>query len=178
MKKYIAILRGINVGGKRKILMADLRALLESKGFENVSTYIQSGNVFYNYKKNIKSAAMEKMIHDAIAEKYGFDVPVIVRTKKEIEQAILDCPFPTEEINKLYLTFFKSQPEIELVESFNEMTFGEDKFHIKEKEAYILYADRYSKSKLTNNLLEKKLKVTATTRNWKTTLKLVELAGE
>src|SRR5690625_2933054 len=90
MNRKIGILRGINVGGKRKILMADLKSLCEELGLKNVTTYIQSGNLIFNSDK--PNSELENKLEKAITEKFGFDVPVIVRTEKELESSIRKNP--------------------------------------------------------------------------------------
>ena len=101
MQKYISILRGINVGGKRKILMSDLKELYQSLGFEDIQTYIQSGNVIFNsaLDKNEISIQIEK----AVFEKYGFEVPVIIRTKEELQKIQSSNPFVESKNNKAEL---------------------------------------------------------------------------
>lgn len=173
MTKYIAILRGINVGGKRKILMADLKELLTSKGFENVKSYIQSGNIAFDFKVNTVSK-LENIIIDAIKEKYGFDVPTIVITPNEAQSIIDNNPYKAEDLSKLHVTFFKEEPDVSLVSKIKEINFAPDEFHFSKKAVYLKIADKYHKSRLSNTFFEKKLKISATTRNWKTVNKLVE----
>ena len=177
MSKLISILRGINVGGKRKILMADLRDLYEKLGFKNPQTYIQSGNVIFDYTGKKKIADIESMIYKAIQKTYDFEVPVIVRTVEEITDAYNNNPFATKEteVERLHLTFLKEVPTAENIEKINTYDYTPDKFEIIGKEAYIYCEGKYHKSKLTNNFFEKKLKVATTTRNWKTMKKLLEL---
>ncbi len=177
MKRKIAILRGINVGGKRKILMADLKSLCEKLGWENLETYIQSGNLIFNSNK--QNLELENSLQSAITEKFGFDVPVILRTVDEIERAITNNPFYKKDnvdLDRLFLVFLKNTPTKEnriKAESYN---YEPDKFIITKKEVYVFCEGQYHKSKLTNNFFESKLKTTATTRNWKTVLKLLELS--
>lgn len=180
MEKKIAILRGINVGGKRKILMADLRSLLEGLGFSDVSTYIQSGNAFFSSQTKSTDLEIADEIQKAILEKYGFEVPVIVRTAKSIANAIKNNPFYEDEstdISKLHLTFLKEKPSDENRLKTETYNYEPDKFIISGSDTFIYCEGKYHKSKLTNNFFEKKLKVSATTRNWKTVLKLLELGG-
>ncbi|MBJ2173707.1 DUF1697 domain-containing protein [Aureibaculum sp. A20] len=176
MKKYIAILRGINVGGKRKILMADLQQLLNKNGFKNCSTYIQSGNVLFLSDKTVLE--IEKEIKQTIFKKYGFDVPVLVRTVNEIENVFHNNPFLPEQadINKLYVAFLAEIPSDENLEKLNAIHFDNANFEIHGKHVFMQYYTKSSDSKLTNNLIENKLKVTATSRNWKTVTKLFELS--
>lgn len=182
MTKYISILRGINVGGKRKILMADLKELYKSLGFENIISYIQSGNViFESKKKNANDVAdtFTKKIKEAIFEKYGFDVPVIIRSVEEIKSIVENHPFEEKEgvqIENLCLTFLSDIPSAENLEIINTYDYAPDLFQIIEDNVFLFIEGKYHKSKLTNNFFEKKLKVSATTRNWKTVNKLLELS--
>ncbi|WP_338769453.1 DUF1697 domain-containing protein [Bernardetia sp. ABR2-2B] len=180
MQKYISILRGINVGGKRKILMKDLKVLYQNLGFEHVETYIQSGNVIFNSSldKNKISTQIEK----AIFEKYNFEVPVIIRTKEELINIRSSNPFIESEskkqeiINSLHLTFLEEIPTIQNIEKAKEIeSKTDDKFEIVGNTIFVFCEGKYHTSKLTNNFFEKKLKTKATTRNWKTIEKLTEL---
>lgn len=176
MNRKIGILRGINVGGKRKILMADLKSMCEKLGLKNVKTYIQSGNLIFNSDR--KNAELESDLEKAITEKFEFDVPVIVRTEKELENSISNNPFfdKDADINQLHLTFLKEKPNKENLEKILTFNYEPDKFKIEDKDAFIFCAGKYHESKLTNNFFEKQLKFGATTRNWKTILKLSELS--
>ena len=117
-------------------------------------------------------------IYDEIYKVYDFEVPVIVRTVKEIEKAYNNNPFATAdtEIERLHLTFLKEIPKKEHLENINTYDYTPDQFKIIGKNAYINCEGKYHKSKLTNNFFEKKLKVSTITRNWKTVKKLLELA--
>ncbi|MGB5402652.1 MAG: DUF1697 domain-containing protein [Robiginitalea sp.] len=176
MNKKIAILRGINVGGKRKILMADLKALCQKLGWANVVTYIQSGNLIFDSNK--ENPELENTLETAISYNYGFDVPVIIRNANELQTSISRNTFfgKDADITQLHLTFLKEKPTSENVEKTKTYNYEPDKFEIEEKDVFIYCAGKYHQSKLTNNFFEKKLKVGATTRNWKTVLKLGELS--
>lgn len=176
--KYIAILRGINVGGKRKILMGNLKELYERAGFRNVITYIQSGNVIFDDDSNKSELELAEETEQMILEQYGFEVPVIVRSAGDIEKAVNGNPFfkPDIAIERLHLTFLKTLPGSELVSAIQKTDYHPDLFEITGKEVFICCSGRYSDTKLSNTFFEKKLNVTATTRNWKTVVKLVELA--
>ena len=176
MTKHISILRGINVGGKRKILMADLKKLYAKLGFKNVISYIQSGNVIFEAKEN-DQAKIEAKIYKAIKKAYDFEVPVVVRSAEEIAQIISNNPFTSKsEEESLHLTFLKEIPLDGNLEKIATYDYPPDKFKIVGKDVYIFCVGKYHKSKLTNNFFEKKLKVGATTRNWKTVNKLLELS--
>lgn len=175
MNRKVGILRGINVGGKRKILMHDLKSMCDNLELENVKTYIQSGNLIFNSDK--PNTELENDLEKAIAEKFGFDVPAIVRTENELENSINKNPFYDKnvDINQLHLTFLKEKPTKENLEKTLTFNYEPEKFKIDDKDAFIFCAGKYYESKLTNNFFEKQLKVGATTRNWKTVLKLLEL---
>lgn len=179
MNRRIAILRGINVGGKRKILMADLKSMFEKMNFSNVHTYIQSGNVFFDSKKEADNLESASNIEKTIKEEFGFEVPVIIRTPKEIETVINQNPFYKNDtdIIHLHLTFLNEKPTDENQEKAELYSYEPDKFVLKGKDVFIYCDGKFSKSKLTNDFFEKKLKVGATTRNWKTVLKLLELSN-
>ena len=177
MDKRIAILRGINVGGNRKILMSDLKDLFLTLGFTNVETYIQSGNIVFNSPNGLADVEIESKIEQAIFNKYGFDVPTVVRSVNQLEQAIAKNPFYKEEndIEQLHLTFLKEKPAEAKLKGIAEFNYEPDDFFIDDMHIYIFCNGKYHQSKLTNNFFESKLKVSATTRNWKTVLKLLEL---
>lgn len=178
MNTKIAILRGINVGGKRKILMADLKELADTLGYRNIQTYIQSGNLIFELDEKIENKEIAKNIELAIEKKFGLEVPVIVLSKDDIESAIAKNPFykADADINKLHLTFLNEFPEKDKQEIAESFDFAPDKFKIIGQNAFVYCEDSYHKSKLTNDFFEKKLDVKATTRNWKTVLKLWELS--
>ncbi len=175
--KYIAILRGINVGGKRKILMADLKAMFQKMGFTDLSTYIQSGNIIFHSDKNRKPQELSKEIQHEIANTFGFEVPVIIRTPEQISLAIQSNPFYSseEDIPHLHLTFLGDSPSTENIISTESYSFEPDRFVLDGDSVYVYCEGKYHESKLSNNFFEKKLGVPATTRNWKTVLKLGEL---
>ncbi len=180
MTTYISILRGINVGGRRKILMADLKVLYQKLGFTNVITYIQSGNVIFEAKKNLSIQEIEEAIKLAIQKKYDYDVPVLVKTVESIKNAVKINPFLKEEnvvIERLYLTFLAEKPSAERLEHIKTIDTEKDSYKIIDKDVFIYLSGKFSDSKLTNNFFETKLKVKATTRNWKTVLKLIEIAS-
>jgi len=179
MLKRIAILRGINVGGKRKILMEDLRLLFSELGFKSVSTYIQSGNVLFESDEKQTDTEMAELIEQAILMQYKFEVPVIVRTQEELELAIKNNPFyqrDETDINQLHLTFLKEIPAKENLVKVESYNFEPDKFKISGNNAFVFCNGKYHQTKVSNNFFENKLKTSATTRNWKTVLKLVELS--
>jgi uncharacterized protein (DUF1697 family) len=180
MTCYISILRGINVGGQKQIRMDDLKALYESMKFKDVITYIQSGNVIF--KTDIKKSIDEisGLIEKAIYLKDKFHVPLIIRPVEEMFQIVAANPFLDEDgikTDKIHVTFLSEKPKFINSEIINHLDFSPDRFKIIEKEIYLYCPEGYGKSKLSNNFFESKLKVTATTRNWSTVNKLVEMAN-
>jgi uncharacterized protein (DUF1697 family) len=179
MSTYIALLRGINVGGQKKIKMAELRMFLVTLGFENVLTYIQSGNIIFdsNEKDRVK---LEIQISEAIREHYGFEVPVVVKTRKEIEKLLKNNPYQDSEdlkSNKIYFVLLKEKPRIEDIKTTSTVLFDNEKFLITAECVYLRCALGAGKAKCTNNFFENKLKVAATSRNYRTMTKLLELSA-
>ncbi len=179
MPTYIAILRGINVSGKNKIKMAALREVLQQLNIENVRTYIQSGNIIFQ-KEATDHGDLEEMIHHTIFESFGLTVPVIIRTEKEWQETIAQNPFLEKgyDTGKQYFLFLKQSPEEEYVEKLKVQDFGEDEWVVIGRALYFYCPGSYGKTKFSNNFFERKLKVGATTRNWKTVYKLMEMAAE
>ena len=167
--KYIVLLRGINVGGKRKILMKDLTALLEKNKYQNVITYIQSGNmVLESSEKSTSTIACH--ISDLINTTYGFDVPTLVLRENDLLELIEDQPFQSiEDIKLLHITILKDPVGAIDIDATEVQ---------RVRDTVFLYCPNgYSKTKYGNTFFEKKLRCQATTRTWKTILKLQELAS-
>jgi len=174
--KKIAILRGINVGGKRRLLMSDLREMLGDIGLQSIETYIQSGNVIFESKES--TSELQTKIQDEIEKRFGYEVPVIVRTAKELKDSVSGNPFLDKgaDINKLHLTFLKEVPSKAERLELESNRYEPDQFAIIGRDIFIQCEGKYHKSKLTNGFFEKHLNTGATTRNWKTVMKLVNLA--
>jgi uncharacterized protein (DUF1697 family) len=185
MKTYIALLRGINVGGHKKILMADLRALLESLNLKNVQTYIQSGNVVFTCASREASGDtraeekhdFEDIIAKAIEAKYGWNVPILIKKASEMVKIIEKCPFSSEKREKSYFILLKSKPTPELFKATQEFSSSDEEFYIYDNCVYIFYSVGAGKAKLGINFFEKKLEVQATARNYRTMMKLIEMAS-
>ncbi len=174
MKTYIALLRGINVSGQKKILMADLRAILEENGLSNVRTYIQSGNVIFQ-SRDIKIDELAWKIKQCILSRYGFEVPVLVRTKTQLESILNASPFKDEKLEKSYFTILHTIPEKELIKEVSALSYEKEEIFITPECVYGFCETGYGKAKFTNNLFERKLKVSATTRNYRTMVKLIAM---
>ncbi len=179
MIKYIAILRGINVGGRNKILMADLRALLSSKNLKNVNTYIQTGNIFFESSIG-SNEELEGIIKEKIDSHYHYDIPVIVRKKSEILALKEIHPFlsKSEDPKKLHVTFLKTVPDKASIAKIEFNKYLPDECFIEGSHIFLFIPNRYGDTKLSNAFFEKKLNVKASTRNWKTVNTLITLMSK
>lgn len=177
MIKYIALLRGINVGGQKKIPMAELRALLTNVGLENVHTYIQSGNVIFQSSETDTSKLALK-IQDTITSHFEFEVPVLVLKPEALQQIVDECPFPKQQKENSHFIMLYAAPENNLVDEVARLSYPNEVFLITNYCVYFHSFNGYGKTKFSNNFFERKLKVTATARNYKTMIKLLSLSAE
>lgn len=179
MTTFIALLRGINVAGKNKIKMEDLKQLMFDLNFTKVTTYIQSGNIIFKATDNLSAFEVENLLLEAIQKKFNYTIQMVVLTKEQLNTIFFNNPFISNkaiETNKLHVTLLskKSAMEVSLIK---KLASPEEKYEIIKNTIYLYCPNGYSRTKLTNNNIEKKLKVSATTRNWKTIGKLVELSN-
>ncbi|UKM65794.1 DUF1697 domain-containing protein [Flavobacteriaceae bacterium GSB9] len=177
MDTFIALLRGINVSGQKKVPMANLRQLFTETGFEKVKTYIQSGNVvFQSAEDDVQK--IERKIQKAIKDSFDFEVPVLVKTPSQLQQIFKACPFAQEKKENSYFVMLYSIPEKELVDRLKEISYPNETFSITENCVYFYCSTGYGQAKMNNNFFERKLKVTATARNNKTMVKLIAMLAE
>ena len=174
-KTYIALLRGINVGGHKKILMADLRALLESLNFQNVKTYIQSGNVVFTSEEKQN---FEDIIAKAIESQYGWNVPILIKKASEMVKIIENCPFSDEKTQNSYFTLLQLKPSAIHKKELEMYEFPNEEFHVIDRCLYFFCSTGYGRTKMNGTLIEKKLHVDTTTRNYRTMMKLIEMANK
>ena len=180
MNTYILLLRGINVGGHKKIKMADFKTKLEKLKFKEVQTYIQSGNIVFKHTNN-NQKALAKLIEAMIVKEYGFEAKAIVILAEDFRNIFKENPYlpnKESEIEKLYCTFLFEIPEESKIELLKEVNSPHEEFIFGEACMYFLYNNGYGKAKISNPFIENKLKVAATTRNWKTMTKLIETISE
>ena len=178
MQTYIALLRGINVSGQKKIKMADLKVSLKALNFRDVITYIQSGNIVFKSDTN-SIPDLEKRIHNLILKDFGFEVPVLVKTPEELVQAFNNNPYEkdtSKDPKKFYVVFLKDKPLEENIAKLKTYDYNPEEYFLKDKIIYYYAANGAGNAKMSNNFFENKLKVQATSRNWRTTHKLVELS--
>ncbi len=166
MTTYIALLRGVNVGG-RKLPMADLRATLATLGHTDVRTYIQSGNVVFSAKA-VKDRG-RSAIEQAITRDSGLEVTVLVRTPAELSSVLERNPFGAD----AYVTFLDSTPTAKQIAAIDPGQYAPDEFVVDGREVFVRCPNGYGRTKLNNTFFERKLATRATTRNYKT-VKLLE----
>jgi uncharacterized protein (DUF1697 family) len=173
-ENYIAILRGINVSGQKKVNMAELRLLLSNLGLQDLETYIQSGNIVFKADQKVDELAAT--IKERILNHFGFEVPTLILHADEMDKVIQENPFQHKDLSKVYVTFLSFQPNDHLIESLPPSPNSNECYLVKGKAIYVYCPDGYGRTKINNMFFERKLKTTATTRNWKTCMKLWEMA--
>lgn len=177
---YIALLRGINVGGHKIIQMEQLRKSCAALGLENVQTYVQSGNVVFQARKQSATALSEKL-QEKILRDFGFSAGVIVRTADEISRAIRANPFLKKkgiDPARLYVTFLSGVPATAALRALEKFSSPPDEFRCLGQEIFLYLPNGSARTKLSINTFEKILAVRATTRNWNTVNKLHEMSSE
>lgn len=176
MPTYIALLKGINVGGHKKVPMVELRELLLKTGFQNVQTYIQSGNVVL--KSSDETDTVEQKIYKAIQTHFGFDVAVIVKTRDELQSIFDTSPFSNDKKENSYFITLNKPPKKELLKDVESISYENEEVVIK-KDAFYFYSSKgYGSAKFNMNTYEKKLKVIGTVRNYNTMVKLIAMSSE
>ena len=180
MNTYIALLRGINVSGQKIIKMAELKKMFENLGFQNVRTYIQSGNLVFETNETV-IPKLEKSIRKAIENTFGFDVHIQILIPDEIHKALEMNPFLRDnslDIKQHYFVFLNEIPYEENWNILKNMELKGEQMALADKILFVYYANGAGKSKLTTNLIESKLKVAATARNLNTSKKILEIASD
>lgn len=176
MARLIALIRGINVGSTRKLPMAELRVACAESGLGSVRTYIQSGNLVM---EGTDAAATETALETLIAERFGLDVPVIVRTEAEWQALAAACPFPDEaeaDPNKTMLLVTKAPLADGAVEALIERVRDDERIARCGAGLAIHYPSGAGSSRLSPSLIDRLCGSPATARNWNTVLKLIEMA--
>jgi len=180
MTTWIALLRGINVGGNRRVPMAELRAALEAIGLDDVRTYIVSGNVVFRSRRS-DAVALTQEIEAAIERRFGFPVAVVLRTASEMRQVVDRDPLPdgsAADPAHRYAIFLSADPAPGRLAAIDARAVDPDVFVAGDRVIHAWYRGGLQASKLAGHLTDRGLGVTATARNWNTVCKLVELAGD
>ena len=173
---YIALLRGINVGGHHKVPMADLKKLMAEKGFSNVITILNSGNVIFDGKEE-DIAKLEVLMGDFLEEKFGFPIPTLIRTREEIEEIIASDPFKDVEVTKdirLYVSFLKEKTDVILDLPLISDDGSYEILDVKQKDIFSVLDVSVNGTPKGMEILEKLFGkgITITTRNMKTLIRI------
>lgn len=176
MSAVVALLRGINLGSKRRVAMADLRAALTQAGFENVRTLLQSGNVVLDSPES--SDAVARTIEAAIAERFGLDVDVIVRTAAELAETVAGSPFTdVADGSRHFVVFLPGEPAAAALRELEAQDFEPDRFSVRGREIYAWCPNGMRDSRLMRALGDARLAPTGTVRNWNTVTKLLAMVS-
>jgi uncharacterized protein (DUF1697 family) len=178
MPVYVALLRSVNVAGHGRLSMSELQQSLRELGYRDVSTYIQSGNVIFS----TTGRSIPKLVADTerqLERDFGSSPAVLVRTAPELARVVAADPFARRgaDPSRRHVTFLAAEPSTERLAAFAAPPSGRDELVIIGREVYVHTPDGYANSKLTGSLLERRLGVLSTTRNWNTVTKLHALAG-
>jgi uncharacterized protein (DUF1697 family) len=177
MTTYISILRGVNVSGYNVIKMNEFYKLYSDLGYSNIKTYIQSGNIIFQ-TVNTLPTYLEKIISEKIKEMFGLNINVFVFETDEYKRIIDNNPFISEQTKDIacqYISFLSSEPLAENLEKIRQKLSTNEELIIHGKTLYLYYPNGYSNSKINNNIIETKLNVISSTRNWRTCIKLLEI---
>jgi uncharacterized protein (DUF1697 family) len=175
---FICMVRGVNVGGHNKLPMSVLKDLCTSLKLTGVQTYLQSGNVVFSSKRSDR-ARLSKEIEERLRKKIGLDVKVILRTAAELRRAMAANPYPVgpqRNPSALVIIFLAGEPTGEAKAALEKVCVGPEEVHMAAGELYIHYGSGMGRSKLSNALIERKLGLAGTARNWNTVTRLLELA--
>lgn len=178
MTRYVAMLRGVNVGGTGKVKMGDLGALFTALGHTDVKTYLQSGNVVFDSSER-GTDRLAAAAEQAVSAELGLDLTVLIRTHADLSAVLTTNPYLDREddLTKLPVTFLAAEPDQEKSAALTIPAGEPSVFTIVGREVYLHCPAGYGRTKLNNTFLERKLRVRATTRNWKTVTALYEMSS-
>ena len=175
MPRYAALLRGINLGSTNRVSMPDLRSALAEAGFDDVATYVQSGNIVLSGPRSADEVA--RRVERVVAERFGLDVPVVVRTARQIVAVVDLNPLGdvATDLKRYQVSFLAEKPPRGLLGRLEEVAAPEERVDVHGREIYAWHPAGVARSKLWALLAGTQLGVTATARNWITVTKLREL---
>jgi uncharacterized protein (DUF1697 family) len=178
MARQIVLLRGINLGSRNRVAMPKLREALGEAGFEDVKTYVQSGNVVLSSRALPKTVA--RKVEQTIAEAFGLEIDVVVRTRDELAETVRRNPLGkvATDPKRYQVSFLEAEPDPEVVQKLAASAVASERFVHVGRELYAWHPEGVARSKLWAQLAGPKLGVTATARNWTTVTKLLELADD
>jgi uncharacterized protein (DUF1697 family) len=175
----VALLRSVNVGGRNRVPMDELRTMVEALGFASVQTYVQSGNLVFTGTG--RPASVAAAIERGIAATFGLQVPVLVRSGRQLARILASNPFATPGVDPktVHVTFLAGQPAPDRVKALagTDGSFGDDRFEVAGTDIFLHCPGGYGVTKLNNAFFERRTGVVATTRNWRTVTALANLAG-
>ena len=174
-QRHVALLRGVNVGGKNKLPMADLRDIFTAAGCAAVQTYIQSGNVVFEAAQDLAERVPE-IVTRAIRRQFGYETAVVMRSSEELRRIVASNPFDTSgDPRFLQVAFLEDTPSAKAVSRLDPQRSPPDAFAVRGRDVYLHYPNGVARSKLTNEYLAAQLQTASTMRNWRTVLKLLEM---
>jgi uncharacterized protein (DUF1697 family) len=175
---FLALLRGVNVGGKNRVAMKELAGLLAGAGLEEVRTYIQSGNAIFRAPR-AKGPELPGLIAGLIAERFDLSVPVVIRSAEELSGVVRSNPFLEggADPEALYVAFLADEPAAARIAALDPNRSPPDAFRVRGREVYLHLPNGVAGSRLTNDYFDSRLGTRSTARNWRTVLKLAELCG-
>ena len=174
-QRYVALLRGVNVGGKNRLPMADLRDIFTAAGCAAVQTYIQSGNVMFEVEQDLAERVPE-VVTRAIRRQFGYETAVVMRSGEELRRVVASNPFDTSgDPRFLQVAFLEDTPGAEAVSRLDPQRSPPDAFAVRGRNVYLHYPSGVARSKLTNEYLAAQLQTASTMRNWRTVLKLLKM---
>ncbi len=176
METYVSLLRGVNMAGRNPIRMKELAAVYEETGLKKVSTYIQSGNVVFTAHRQ-PAEQLEGSLERTIEKAFGLQIKVFVRTAAQWQQTIAACPFvnSTDGTNIIYVTFLSEEPASLPLPAIERVKISGEEVRLCGRELFFYLPAGYARTRLSNTFFESKLKMSATTRNWRTVNKLTGL---
>ena len=176
---YVALLRGINLGSKRRVAMADLRALLDGLGYDDVRTHLQSGNAVFRAPTR-SAAAVEKAVSSAIQAELGLAVAVLARTAAQLAAVVEADPFAgvAKDPARYLVTFLEKKPPASWLASLDPESYAPEQAAVVGKQVYLWLPGGVHDSRLARRIADKKLGGSATSRNWNVVRKLAELAAD
>lgn len=175
MTTWAALLRGINLGGHNKVPMGELREVVEELGLTNAETYLRSGNLVID--SDLPESALARALQDGIEERFGLEVPVICRSARQLGQIASTHPFSSLGLDDrlLHVAFLDREPGEKLDDLIDPADYLPDRLHSDGRDIYLAYPNGSGRSKLSHSLLESRLGVSVTARNWRTVTKLAEM---
>jgi uncharacterized protein (DUF1697 family) len=177
--RYAALLRGVNLGPTRKVAMADLRRALETSGLESVETYLRSGNVAFDSEEENRSRLLGRL-EELLAAEFGFDIPVVVVTAEDLTRVVDANPYAepaAADPTKVHVTFLEPMPAPSAWQDMEAQDFGDETFELGETWVYLHLPNGMGRASLPGAVERAVGDAVATTRNWRTVLRLVELAA-